>query len=396
MDRLSPRSRTAILCLMAAAMVLMSLRDTADRRTEAYVEAAMAQALAAFATARALNGGISVLQSTEVGVGVASTQPLEVLDPLNDMVEDYADIMQLSIGSLVTQKVLIEIVSTDLFKLLLTLSGLLLVLSLVLRRGRHAPFFLKAFLLAALARFVLVVAMLLNGLVDQAVIDARAESNMATVDGLAHDIAGLEGRAPLGERSRDALEQRLTRLEADRQRLAAERAEGQQRLAAARAAVDRASADLARHESQLGLVERLNLFRRDDAQARLQRHLEARRERRDESREAQRRLADRWERLEADIAATHEALSGEPDEGWLSGLTARLASLRNATSLEALSGRVEASVTAMLTLMALFLFRTLLLPLAMLVLLLKGFRLIWRLDHRRWLGRRAGPSRGTS
>ncbi len=119
MDRPSPRARTAVLCLMAAAMVLLSWLDTADRRTEAHVDATMVQALAAFATARALNGGISVLQSTEVGVGVASTQPLEILDPLNDMVEDYADVMQLSIGSLVTQKVLVEIVSTHAFKLLL-------------------------------------------------------------------------------------------------------------------------------------------------------------------------------------------------------------------------------------------------------------------------------------
>ncbi|MDN3558242.1 hypothetical protein [Halomonas maura] len=394
MDRPSPRFRTAVLCLMVAAMVLMSWLDTADRRTEAYVDAAMVQALAAFATARALNGGISVLQSTEVGVGVASTQPLEMLDPLNDMVEDYADVMQLSIGSLVTQKVLVEIVSTEAFKLLLTLGGLLLVLSLFLRGGRHAPVFLKAFLLASLARFLFVVAMLLNGLVDQAVIDARAEANMATVDELASDIAGLEGRAALDERSRDALEERLAGFEADRQRLAAERAEGRRRLQAARAAVGRANTELAHREGQMGLVERLNVFHEDPAQARLERRLDARRERRDESREAQRRLDERWERLEAQIAETRQTLSGEPDEGWLSGLTARLASLRDAASLEALSGRVEGSITAMLTLMALFVFRTLLLPLAMLVLLLKGFRLIWRLDHRRWLGRRAGPTPG--
>lgn len=394
MDRPSPRARTAVLCLMAAAMVLLSWLDTADRRTEAHVDATMVQALAAFATARALNGGISVLQSTEVGVGVASTQPLEILDPLNDMVEDYADVMQLSIGSLVTQKVLVEIVSTHAFKLLLTLSGLLLVLSLFLRGGHHAPVFLKAFLLASLARFLFVVAMLLNGLVDQAVIDARTEANMATVDDLASDIAGLEGRAALDERSRDALEERLAGLEADRQRLAAERAEGRQRLEEARAAVGRASAELAHREGQMGLVERLNVFREDAAQARLKERLEAQRERRDEIREAQRRLAGRLAGLEADIAETHQALRGEPDQGWLSGLTARLASLRDAASLEALSGRVEGSITAMLTLMALFLFRTLLLPLAMLALLLKGFRLIWRLDHRHWLGRRAEPSPG--
>ncbi len=236
--------------------------------------------------------------------------------------------------------------------------------------------------------------MLLNGLVDQAVIDARTEANMATVDDLASDIAGLEGRAALDERSRDALEERLAGLEADRQRLAAERAEGRQRLEEARAAVGRASAELAHREGQMGLVERVNVFREDAAQARLKERLEAQRERRDEIREAQRRLAGRLAGLEADIAETHQALRGEPDQGWLSGLTARLASLRDAASLEALSGRVEGSITAMLTLMALFLFRTLLLPLAMLALLLKGFRLIWRLDHRHWLGRRAEPSPG--
>ena len=68
-----------------------------DSAASDHAEAGLKRALASFATARALNAVISVVQGTEVavqpiGVGVVFT-PGQVLDPVNDLVEQLSSLM---------------------------------------------------------------------------------------------------------------------------------------------------------------------------------------------------------------------------------------------------------------------------------------------------------------
>lgn len=68
-----------------------------DSAASDHAEAGLKRALASFATARALNAVISVVQGTEVavqpiGVGVVFT-PGQVLDPVNDLVEQFSSLM---------------------------------------------------------------------------------------------------------------------------------------------------------------------------------------------------------------------------------------------------------------------------------------------------------------
>lgn len=85
----------------------------ADRAATRFVDEAFTRALAAYASARAVNAAISLLQGTELnlepgGLGVTLT-PGEALDPLNDMVERFSWLMLASLLSLGVQKFLIEI-----------------------------------------------------------------------------------------------------------------------------------------------------------------------------------------------------------------------------------------------------------------------------------------------
>ncbi|RPH66464.1 MAG: hypothetical protein EHM83_03920 [Burkholderiales bacterium] len=86
----------------------------------------MKRALASFATARALNAVISVAQGTELsaqplGVGV-NVAPGQVLDPVNDMVEQFANLMLAASVSFGVQKMLIGIGGYWLVSLLLTVA----------------------------------------------------------------------------------------------------------------------------------------------------------------------------------------------------------------------------------------------------------------------------------
>lgn len=98
--------------LTMSLLVAVSFFGNADKMGQEYTETGFKRALVTFASARAINGLISVAQGTEVavqpaGVGAVFT-PGEILDPINDLIEQFSQVMLFSAAVLGTQKILIE------------------------------------------------------------------------------------------------------------------------------------------------------------------------------------------------------------------------------------------------------------------------------------------------
>jgi hypothetical protein len=105
-----------------------------DRQAEAVVDAGLKRALATFALARGLNAVISAAQGTEVqlapaGLGVTLT-PGQVLDPVNDLVEQFSWVMLASATALGVQKFLLAFGAWLCVALLLSLALLALLTAL--------------------------------------------------------------------------------------------------------------------------------------------------------------------------------------------------------------------------------------------------------------------------
>jgi len=123
--RLVPRiALAAVVAIIVACSWLAPLDSTANQQ----VDAGLKRSLVTFATARALNAVISVVQGTEVaiepaGVGVVLT-PGQVLDPINDLVENFSKLMLVASISFGVQKVLLSIGAYWMVSLLLTIAAL--------------------------------------------------------------------------------------------------------------------------------------------------------------------------------------------------------------------------------------------------------------------------------
>jgi len=97
-----------IFALLLALVWFRPLDPVAER----YTESGLKRAFATFAAARAMNAAISVLQSAsinfQIGAG-ASLQLGAVLDPLDDLVEQFSALMLAATLSFATQRLLIEV-----------------------------------------------------------------------------------------------------------------------------------------------------------------------------------------------------------------------------------------------------------------------------------------------
>lgn len=106
------RRRHWLLALLALAL-LVALTGVADRASQAHADALFRRALITFGSARALDAVISAAQGTEIALSPAgmglTLSAGELLDPLNDLVEQFATIMLLAATSLGIQSVALRI-----------------------------------------------------------------------------------------------------------------------------------------------------------------------------------------------------------------------------------------------------------------------------------------------
>jgi hypothetical protein len=159
-------------------IIAISWMGFLDSQSAAYIDSALKQALVTYGIARGVNAVVSVLQSFHLfGLGVG-----EVLDPINDLVERFSSVMELAIGSLFIQKILLEITSSLFFKFALTVSGGLLILALYVRTGINTLMISRVFISLVFIRFSIALVVLLNGMVSAAFVTDKIDADVAVVE----------------------------------------------------------------------------------------------------------------------------------------------------------------------------------------------------------------------
>jgi hypothetical protein len=170
-----------VLALLAA-----SWSGWIDRNAQDQAQAMLTRALVTYAVARSLNGIISVIQETEIavqpaGVGV-KLAPGEILDPVNDLIEQFSWVMLASAASLGIQRLLLEISQWPGMTLVLAFSAMVWLIALVRPSpGVWRPWFGRVLLLAVFLRFAAPAVMLASDAVYQLFLDPVYASASAEI-----------------------------------------------------------------------------------------------------------------------------------------------------------------------------------------------------------------------
>jgi hypothetical protein len=177
----------AISALLVATLGL-SWWGGLDRVAAQRTHAAFERALVTFALTRTLNGVISVAQGTELafepaGVGVVLSAG-EILDPLNDLVEQFSDLTLLAVTSLGLQIMLGEMFASVAVNIALSLAVAASLILLWWRPTRFAaagPALLRLTVAFIFLRFAIALATLGTGFVDEHFLMAREEASVAVL-----------------------------------------------------------------------------------------------------------------------------------------------------------------------------------------------------------------------
>lgn len=185
--------RRIIWTLVALASVAVAFTGVADRAAESYAEKALGRALVTFAAARTLNGVISVVQSTEVGVGVTVSVG-QILDPINDLVERFSAVMLVAASSLGLQNVLLNITAwwgVDAALVAAAVFAIATLWSPQLAKKKWAAATSRILLVMLCIRFIVPLLVIGTNLVSDTFLAAEQAEATAALEVTSKDIEGL-------------------------------------------------------------------------------------------------------------------------------------------------------------------------------------------------------------
>jgi len=204
--------------VMLLALLGLSWWGGLDRAASQRTHAAFERALVTFALTRTLNGVISVAQGTELafqpaGVGVVISAG-QILDPLNDLVEQFSWLTLLAATSLGVQILLGEMLATRAVNVALSLAIVASVGALWWRPDRHTELRRGVLRLTAtfvFLRFAIALATLGTGLVNQHFLTVREQSAFESLSQTRVKLESSTDAASAPATSTDSVLERLNK-----------------------------------------------------------------------------------------------------------------------------------------------------------------------------------------
>lgn len=193
-------ARRYLLALAMGTLVLCSWLAPMDAPAMAQVDAGLKRALVSFASARVLNAAISVAQGTEAlvqpfGFGV-TLAPGQVLDPVNDLVEQFSKLMLAASVVFGIQKVLISM--GGYWPLSVLLTGAVLGWGWCCWRGLRPPAWLSRLLVIVLMlRFAVPVVTLGSDVLWQKFLAADYQASQQLIGSASGQVQQLGPNMPI-------------------------------------------------------------------------------------------------------------------------------------------------------------------------------------------------------
>ena len=221
MSNLGPRRMKVIMCramiVGAVSLVLIaaSFHGGLDEFAQEQVAETTGESIGIYVVSRAINALVSVLQTSQVNVPLlASAQVGQMLDPVNDAVERLSSIVVWAVGSLVVQRILIEVAASPVFKWILCSIGVVTIAALLLAesgrvrmwccqvfgvsdRGleRGRDWLVRIFIVAAIFRFIIPAFIGISFLVSQMFLATEIEKNREQLSVLRTQVSNVAGSA---------------------------------------------------------------------------------------------------------------------------------------------------------------------------------------------------------
>lgn len=162
-----------------------------DVMAQTYLSDTISSNVIVFGVVRTLNGVISIVQSAEVGIGIAGVGIGEIFDPVNDLIERFSGLLLVTLTALGIQQVILLFTTSLAMKVLFSLfAGVVLIF--LWWKPNTLSFWLRIALVIFLLRFLLSLQVGFVWLFDQLYFNATGEEALSVLEASAQVIQTIK------------------------------------------------------------------------------------------------------------------------------------------------------------------------------------------------------------
>jgi hypothetical protein len=158
--------RTIIALLLLLILPIVAWTSFLDNYSKTYVNESLDSGAKVYAIARGINAAVSVAKTAHVDATAFEFTPGSALDPIDDLIERFSAILLAALGSLALQKLLLALVSHNIFNVVLTVCAIATAASLLFKADSLYRLLWRSFLVIAFFRFSLGMVAVSNFWVD--------------------------------------------------------------------------------------------------------------------------------------------------------------------------------------------------------------------------------------
>jgi len=358
-------------------LVLFSWVGSLDKYSDNYTNKAIVQAGSSYAVARGINAIVSVMQTTTLTVSLGAGGSImigEVLDPVNDLIERFSQVMTVALSSLVMQKILLGIAANKIFSSVLTLFGVISFFGLMQKDSAKYLFAFKFFMILVIIRFSLGFVVLGNSTVDHMFLSTQIERNSATLGEFKDTLNEVQLGSNLSEKDASGVKNKIKQNRDHLKRIQdtlLPNTKGQLREVESK--LEKLKADLGDIKEGLGLLVILNPFNDNKRLILADLEIEGVKVEKEKLGETIEDYESEIERLQGANKSLSEELTGDSD-----GFIARIENIKKNLSFESVETKVSEFIDNVFKLLVLFVMQAILIPLAFFYLLTKLIRAAWK------------------
>ena len=373
---------TKAFILSAILVAILSWTNALDYLAVNYVNDALLDAGIAFSIGRGINAAGSVLESMSISftLGVGGSVSIgEIISPLLDMVEDFSTVMKFAIGSLILQKLLVEIVSTAFFNILLTLTGFFAIISIFFLATKHQLLAMKTFITLVLIRFLIVLIALLSGVTSEFFLDEKLEQDLQALGKAENTIESINETPVVPIETQKEIQAQIEVKEAKKSALLEEIGSLKTNLAKQRTTISQ----LEREMEQYSVTDTYNPFTTNKSAQLTKEQLSNAESELNMTLEQIEVAENSIEEVSYELTTLGKQLKGESTE-FFSGISdtvsswgGKISGMADKLSYEELKDSMSVAIDSMLNAMVSFILRSILLPLLFLYIVSKFFKVVW-------------------
>ncbi|MFQ3231532.1 hypothetical protein [Reinekea sp.] len=175
------RPEQVLITLALLVAVITNWLPQLDVMAQVFLSDSISSNAIIFGVVRTLNGVISVIQSADIGIGVASVTIGEILDPVNDLVERFSGLLLVTLTALGIQQVLLVLTLSLPIKIAFSLVALFCLFS-IWGKPHWSSRLLRWTLIIIFIRFILVVQVCVVWLFDYLYFDATGQEALSVLE----------------------------------------------------------------------------------------------------------------------------------------------------------------------------------------------------------------------